>query len=132
MAYETARADALNTALPAGTDRYIGLWDGDPVSGGVEITLAGYVRLAFQNWTTINNPLDSTRQNAAAITFAVITGVGQATHWAIHDDPAGAGVIRRSGEIRNLVGVPTPIIFTGGGDTVEFPIGTLMIRLEEG
>jgi hypothetical protein len=40
-------------------------------------------------------------------------------------------VIRRSGQIRNLIGIPTPIIFTGGGDDVEFPIGTLMIRIEE-
>lgn len=132
MAYETARADALNTAMPSGTDRYIGLWDGDPVNGGTEITLAGYARKAFQDWTTNSTPTSSTRQNVSAITFAVITGVGQATHWAIHDDPAGVGVIRRSGDIRNLVGAPTPIIFTGGGDTVEFPIGTLMVRLDEG
>ena len=129
MAYEVAREAALASILPATTDRYIALFLGDPADGGVEITLTGYARVAFQNWSTSSNPDESTRSPAASIVFPTITQAGTADHWAIFDAPAG-GNLWRGGQLLDDLDQPVTINFTGGGDEARFNIGTLRIKAQ--
>ncbi len=127
MAYEIAREAALAAILPATTDRYIALFLGDPADGGTEITLTGYARVAFQDWSTSSNPVDSSRTPASAIVFPTVTQAGTADHWAIFDAPAG-GNLWRGGQLLDDLNQPTPINFSGGGDEARFNIGTLRCK----
>lgn len=121
----------LAAVLPAGTDRYVALYLGNPSLAGVEITLTGYARVAHQDWST-SVPVvgESVRANASPILFASITQAGQADYWAILDAAVGGNLLRR-GLITDLIGSPTPIVFTGVGQEPRFPIGALSILVRD-
>jgi hypothetical protein len=129
MSYEIAREAALAAILPANTDRYIALFLGDPIGVGAELTLTGYARVAFQDWSTSSTPTISTRSPASAIVFPTVTQAGTADHWAIFDAPVG-GNLWRSGRLLDNLGQPLTIVFTGGGDEARFDIGTLRLKAQ--
>ena len=132
METEEGRALMLAGVLPAGTDRYVALYLGDPVDGGAELTLTGYARVAHQNWsTTVPSPGQSDRANASAVLFPNITQAGTADYWAIFDAAVGGNLLR-AGLITDIIGEPTPVVFSGLGDQARFPIGALRIRLRDG
>lgn len=121
----------LAGVLPAGTDRYVALYLGDPIDGGVEITLTGYARVGHQDWTTtVPTPGQSSRANASPVLFPNITEAGTADYWAIFDASVGGNLLR-AGVITDLIGVPTPVVFSGLGDQPRFPIGALRVRLRD-
>ena len=129
---EVGRALTLAGLLPAGTDRYVALYLGDPSGAGVELTLVGYARVAHQDWTTtIPGVGESVRSNASIIQFATITEAGSADYWAIFD-AAVAGNLLRYGLITDLIGTPTVVVFSGLGDDARFPIGALRVPLVDG
>lgn len=119
--------------LPAGTDRYVALYLGNPSTAvGVELTLTGYARVAHQNWTTtVPGVGESVRSNAALIQFPTITQAGSADYWAIFDN-AVAGNLLRYGLITDIIGTPTVVVFTGFGEDAQFPIGALRVPLVDG
>lgn len=127
---EIGRALMLAGLLPAGTDRYVALYLGDPsTAAGLEITLTGYARVAHQDWTTtIPGIGESVRSNASAIQFPTITQAGATDYWAIFD-AAIAGNLLRYGLITDILGTPTPVVFTGLGEDARFPIGALRVPL---
>jgi hypothetical protein len=128
---ETGRALMLAGVLPTGTDRYVALYSGDPRTTGSEIALAGYARVAHQNWaTTVPSVGTSERANTTDITFATITGLGVTDYWAIFD-AAVAGNLLRVGPITDIFGTPTPVVFSGGGDDLRFLVGAIRIRVED-
>jgi len=129
---EVGRAIMLAALLPAGTDRYVALYFGDPSTiDGVELTLAGYARVAHQDWTTtVPDPGRSVRSNASVVQFATITEIGRADYWAIFDD-AVAGNLLRCGLITDAMGNATVVDFSGLGDDARFLIGALRIPLVE-
>jgi hypothetical protein len=131
METEVGRAYMLTGVLPAGTDRYVALYRGDPSDAGVEITLTGYARVAHQDWST-SVPVagESVRSNASAILFPSITEAGQADYWAIFDASVAGNLLRR-GLITDLIGSPTPIVFTGAGQEPRFPIGAIEILVRD-
>jgi|SRR5690606_34582057 len=125
MDTDVGRALMLAAVLPAGEDRYVALFDGDPTGDGVEITLAGYARVAHQDWTTsVPDEGNSERSNASAIEFPTITEDGTADHWAIFD-AATDGNLLRYGRVTDFVGMPSPIVFTGIGEEATFAIGAI-------
>jgi hypothetical protein len=130
---EVGRALMLAGLLPAGTDRYIALYLGNPsTAAGLEITLTGYVRVAHQDWTTtIPGVGESVRSNASDIQFATITQAGAADYWAIFD-AAVAGNLLRYGLITDMIGTPSPVVFSGFGDDPRFPIGALRVPQKDG
>ena len=128
--YPEARALALAAILPAGTDVYVALFLGNPIDGGAELTLTGYARAAFQNWTTADLGGESQRSNAAVLAFLEITGAGTADYWAIYDSPGG-GVLLRSGMLLDGLGQPIIIVLSGAGDFVQFNIGGLRNKIVE-
>jgi hypothetical protein len=129
---EVGRAYMLAGLLPAGTDRYVALYLGDPSGAGVELTLAGYARVAHQNWSTsVPGVGESVRTNASIIQFPTITEAGSTDYWAIFD-AAVAGNLLRFGLVTDIIGTPTPVIFSGFGDDVRFSIGALRIPLVDG
>lgn len=131
MSLADSRALMLAAILPAATDRYVALFNGDPSDGGAEVDLVGYERQAHANWLTADNGTDSTRENVGAIEFGPITEDGIATHWAIFDEEFD-GVLLRSGPLRETAG-GTPIeVEITTGDSVRIPSGNLIIRLTEG
>lgn len=129
---EVGRALMLAGVLPAGTDRYVALYRGDPSTvDGVELTLAGYARVAHQDWTTTVPEIGrSVRSNASVIQFPTITETGRADYWAIFDASVGGNLLR-CGLITDSVGVATPVDFTGLGDDARFTIGALRVPLTE-
>ena len=126
-----ARALALAAILPAGTDRYIALFDGNPIDGGTEISPTGYARIAFQDWATSAGVFESTRSNASLVTFGPFTDPSTVSHWAIYDSPVG-GILLRSSEVRDNLGQAVVLNLTGANDEPQFPIGELMVKFEEG
>ncbi len=131
MDTDVGRAYMLAGLLPAGTDRYVGLCLGDPTDAGVEITLTGYARVAHQDWaTTVPLVGESVRSNASAILFPSITQAGTADYWAIFDASVGGNLLRR-GLITDLLGIPTPIVFSGVGQEPRFPIGAIEILVRD-
>ncbi len=132
METEEGRALMLAGVLPAGTDRYVALYLGDPADGGAELTLTGYARVGHQDWTTtVPMTWQSSRANASAVLFPNITQAGVADYWAIFDASVGGNLLRR-GVITDIIGVPAPIVFSGLGDQARFPIGALRVRLRDG
>lgn len=129
---EVGRALMLAGLLPAGTDRYVALYRGDPGTvDGVELTLTGYARVAHQDWTTtVLEPGRSVRSNASVIQFPTITEAGRADYWAIFDASVGGNLLRY-GLITDSVGTATPVDFTGLGDDARFTIGALAVPLVE-
>ena len=128
---EVGRAYMLAGVLPAGTDRYVALYLGDPSDTGVEITLAGYARVAHQNWSTsVPGVGTSSRSNASAITFPTINEAGSADYWAIFDASIGGNLLR-FGLVTDILGAPTPVVFSGLGDDAQFGIGTLRVTLND-
>lgn len=127
--YPEARALALGAILPSGTDRYVALFHGDPIDGGVELTLTDYVRVAHQDWQTVDGGGSSTRSNIGAITWPVINEAGNADYWAIYDTAVG-GTLLRSGPLLDGVGQPVTIVI-GVGDNPEFDHGDLTIDATE-
>lgn len=129
---EVGRALMLAGVLPAGTDRYVALYlgnPGDPGDPGVELTLAGYARAAHQDWTTsVLGVGQSERSNASPIEFATITEAGSADYWAIFD-AAVAGNLLRVGPITDIIGAPTPVVFSGVGEEARFTIGAIAIQV---
>jgi len=129
---EVGRALMLAGLLPAGTDRYVALYLGNPSGAGVELTLVGYAREAHQDWTTsVPGVGESVRTNASIIQFATITEAGSADYWAIFDD-AVAGDLLRYGLITDLIGTPIVVVFSGFGDDARFPVGALRVPLVDG
>jgi len=131
---ELGRALMLAGVLPAGVDRYVALYLGNPldmVSPGVEITLTGYARVAHQDWAT-SVPMvgESQRANASPIQFASITEAGTADHWAIFDASVG-GTLLRAGPVTDVLGIPFPIVFSGLGDEPRFQINALRVRVKD-
>lgn len=128
---EVGRALMLAGVLPAGTDRYLALYLGNPAQAGVEITLTGYARVAHQDWsTTVPMVGESERANASIIEFPTVTQAGSADYWAIFD-AAVAGNLLRFGTITDLIGAPTPVVFTGAGEEARFLIGAIVVRLRD-
>lgn len=131
---EVGRALMLAGVLPAGVDRYVALYLGNPadlVIPGVEITLTGYARVAHQNWaTTVPVVGQSERANAAVIQFPTITQAGSADYWAIFDAAIGGNLLR-FGPITDFIGVPSPVVFAGVGDDARFIIGAIVIRVRD-
>jgi len=130
MDTDIGREYMLAGLLPAGTDRYVALYLGDPTDTGVEITLTGYARVAHQNWATTVIVGESVRSNTSAILFPNITQAGTADYWAIFDASVAGDLLRR-GLITDLIGTPTPIVFSGVGDQPRFPIGAIEILLRD-
>ena len=130
--YPEARALMLAAVLPASTDVHIALWLGDPIAAGVELTLAGYARVAFQAWITNDLGQESKRKNTVAITFPTITDAGTADYWSIHDGAVEPSVLLRSGRLLDDLGQPVTIVLTGGGDDVQFNANALEIKVVEG
>ena len=131
MDTDIGREYMLAGLLPAGTDRYVALYLGDPTDAGVEITLTGYARVAHQNWaTTVPIVGESVRSNTSAILVPNITPAGTADYWAIFDASVAGDLLRR-GLITDLIGTPTPIVFGGLGDQPRFPIGAIEILLRD-
>ncbi len=126
MPWPLARALALVGILPASSDVWLSLWLGNPVSGGVELTLTGYARVAFQDWTTTDFGSSSARSNASVILFASITAAGTSDYWAIMDSSVG-GTVLRSNFVLNAIQSPQPIIFTGAATEPRFTISALQI-----
>ncbi len=123
----------LGALLPASTDVYIALWLGNPIDGGVELTLAGYARVAFQTWVTNDLGGESERKNALPITFPTITDAGTADHWAIHDGATEPSELRRSGSLLDDLDQAVPIVLSGGlGDDVQFNTNALRLKISEG
>lgn len=120
----------LAAALPAGTDRYIALFEGNPIDGGTECADTGYARVAHQDWSTTSTTGSSTRSNSTAITFATITGTTQLTYWGIFTDAVG-GTLLRSGHLLKLNGTEATVQLTGAGDDIQIPIGGLRIKQVE-
>lgn len=120
----------LAAALPAGTDRYIALFEGNPIDGGTECSDTGYARVAHQDWSTTSTTGSSTRSNSTKIVFATITGTTELTHWGIYTASSG-GDLLRSGPLLELSGTESPIQLTGGGDDILFPFGGLRIKQVE-
>ena len=128
---EFGRAYMLAGVLPAGLDRYIALYLGNPAGTGSEITLTGYARVAHQNWSTsVPGVGESLRSNAAPILFPLITQAGVADYWAIFDAAIGGNLLR-FGPITDFIGIPTPIVFSGVGDNARFPIGAIVVRVRD-
>lgn len=128
---EVGRALMLAGVLPAGTDRYVALYLGNPAQSGVEITLTGYARVGHQDWTTsVPGVGESRRSNASPIQFPTITQAGSADYWAIFDAGVGGNLLR-FGSITDFIGVPTPVVFSGGGDEARFPIGAIEIGVRD-
>ncbi len=128
MDTDAGREVMLAGLLPAGTDRYVALFLGSPGDAGIEITLTGYARAAHQDWTTsVTEVGESTRANASAIQFLEITEAGSADYWAIFDDSVGGNLLQY-GPITDMIGAPTPVVFSGAGDEPRFPIGALVVR----
>ena len=134
MDTDVGRALMLAGVLPAGTDRYIALFLGNPtdlIDPGVELTLAGYARVAHQDWaTSAPGPGRSVRSNVSPIEFATITEAGSADFWAIFDASV-AGNLLRYGQITDLIGSPTPVVFSGVGEEARFTIGAIVIRVRD-
>ena len=127
----TGRALMLAGVLPTGTDRYVALYLGDPTDGGVEISLAGYARVAHQDWaTTVPTPGESERSNTTDITFPTITEAGFADYWAVFDASVGGNLLR-AGEVVDVMAAPSPISFTGAGEEARFLIGALRIIVRD-
>jgi hypothetical protein len=113
------------------TNVYYGLINGDPDAGGVEITGAGYARVAIPcndtNWSA--PATDGTfryKANLLAVTFGNPTGDWNAadpiTHFGIWDAPSGGN--------RMYDGLlPTPRTIVGGDDPALAPPGSIRIRL---
>jgi hypothetical protein len=125
-----ARALVLSAIVPGGTNRYIALFLGNPLDGGVELVLTGYARVAHQLWTTTDFGGNSIRANTTDIVFPNITQAGSADYWAIYD-AAVAGVLLRRGLLLNALLLPNALVFGGGGDQVRFFAGTLRIKATE-
>jgi hypothetical protein len=125
-----SRAAALAAILPATTDVYIAMFLGNPIAGGVELTLTGYARVAYQDWTTADLGGSSVRSNASFITFPTITQAGSADYWGIYDS-AVAGVLLRSGQLQDNLGQMITINFLGLGDEAQFTVGALTVTLTE-
>jgi hypothetical protein len=128
---EVGRALMLAGVLPAGTDRYLALYLGNPAEAGVEITLTGYARVGHQDWTTsVPDVGESTRSNASPILFPTITQAGSADYWAIFDASV-AGNLLRFGTITDLIGTPTPVAFSGLGEEARFLVGAIVISIRD-
>jgi hypothetical protein len=119
----------LAGVLPAGTDRYVALYLGNPAGAGVELTLTGYARVAHQDWSTsVPGVGESARSNASAIEFPTITQAGSADYWAIFDASV-AGNLLGFGSITDFIGAPTPVVFSGVGEEARFLIGAIVISV---
>lgn len=127
--YPEARALTLAAILPAGVDRWVALFDGDPINGGVEVTVAGYVRVAHQDWTTVANVGASTRTNLGAVTFPQFTEAGKATHFAIYDASV-AGILLRSSHILDNVGDEVDVVW-GAPEDLLFTSGSIALTHSE-
>lgn len=128
---EVGRELMLAGVLPAGVDRYVALYEGDPSGAGVELTLAGYARVAHQDWTTsVLGVGESQRSNASEILFATITDAGIADYWAIFDAAVGGNLLR-FGAVTDFIGVPAPVVFTGLGEEPRFGIGAIKIGVRD-
>jgi hypothetical protein len=125
---EIGRALMLAGVLPAGVDRYVALYLGNPSTvEGVELTLTGYARVAHQDWTTtVPGVGESERSNASPILFPTISQAGSADYWGIFD-AAVAGNLLRFGSVTDLLGAPTPVVFTGAGEDARFLIGAIRV-----
>ena len=123
--YPEARALTLAAILPAGVDRWVALYRNDPINGGTELDVAGYVRIAHQDWTTVDNGGSSTRSNLGDITYPQFTEAGTATHFAIYDASVG-GVLLRSSHIKDNVGDDVDVVFPAFSD-LYFPSGALAL-----
>jgi hypothetical protein len=128
MPWSDTRTEVLAEILPAGTSRYVALFQGDPTDGGVEVTSLGYERVDFDDWVTApDGDYESVRSNASSIVFPPSEQGGSATHWAIFDVP-GAGNMKASGRVRDEFGDAYEMTWTDAGDELRLPIGALRIR----
>lgn len=121
-----------STALAAKlTNVYYGLLNGDPDSGGVEVTGTGYARVAIPcndtNWSAPGT--DTTfryKSNLLAVVFPNPTGNWNSgnpiTHFGIWDAPS-AGNRLFDGQL------PTPRTIIGGDDPPLAPAGSIRIKV---
>lgn len=129
--YPETRNLMLAAVLPASTDVYIALWLRNPIDGGVELTLTGYTRVAFQTWASFDLGGESERKNAVPITFPTITDAGTTDHWSIHDVATEPSVLLRSGPLLDDLDQTVTIVLTPGDD-VQFNSNALRIKIVEG
>lgn len=113
----------MTGAFVAPTALWISLYSVAPTAagGGTEITGNGYARIQYENWDIASST--GITANAAAITFAAVTGSDwpSAVAFGIHSLITG-GVFYAWGDLT------TPKTATVG-DTIEFAIGELDVSL---
>lgn len=133
MPASPAEIDAIlnrlrGTAAPA-FDAQVALYNGDPLSGGTELSGNGYTRYdpADGDWTA---PADGTPngrmiENSGEWLFGVASADWTAAnYWAVVD---GTGAVRYSNQILNG-GSPTSITVTSG-NRARIPAGSIRIRI---
>lgn len=84
MAIDTALANSNLTSNLTGT-HYIALFDGDPTSGGSELTGGGYARQAV----TFGTPANKKTSNTNKVTFPIATSDWSWTYVAIYTASSG-------------------------------------------
>jgi len=112
-----AEALALDTLLPNGTNRYVGLFKtmaNDAGSGGVEASGVGYARVAHSAWLNVASGEFTYRKNNGAVTFAALTGqLADVVGWGIFDALI-AGNLIAAGLIKDVTGTAIVKTFISG------------------
>lgn len=99
---------------------FLALYNGDPTSGGTEVTGTGYVRKAI----TFSAPVGGAVSNAPAITYSTVaTNWNTITHYAIYD-ALSAGNLLVSGSLN------APLLVSSGIASLSVPVASLSISLE--
>ena len=120
MAMSTTGANAV-LDLYLETNKWVGLWNGDPAGAGTELSGNGYARVAVTA-ATWDAAASSSKDNGSAITFPEASGNwSEASYVAIHD-AATAGNVWQS------FALDTPTTITSG-QTARFDAGALVVTL---
>lgn len=104
---------------------FVALYVSDPTESdtGTEVNGSGYVRQAVSFGSITTSGSKSVISNSNAVTFPQAGGNwGTVTHLGIRDGATGGNL---------LVYMPLPISKAiGGGDRMEFPIGSITIAID--
>jgi hypothetical protein len=122
--------EALSGLLPAGVDRYVGLFTTLPTTvdgyDGVEPDDANYARVATGSW--INGfGTGVSRKNGSVLLFPEFAGNGIIYGWGIWDSLEGGNLLA-CGPILNDDGDETSLEVTPG-DSVRFQSQTLSVEI---
>tara|TARA_R110000764_G_scaffold50139_2_gene110590 strand:- start:2927 stop:3310 length:384 start_codon:yes stop_codon:yes gene_type:complete len=98
---------------------YLGLYNGDPATGGVEVSGGGYSR-RYAEFSMVSN---SKATNALDVDFQVLQSWGTVTHLAVGDADTGGNL---------LVTAPLSApLNTGGINQIILRSGDLTIELQD-